>query len=83
MSAIINKHNSYDNDRKEQYILQRCLQQWRTNLTIKTIAVVIKTHTITKIKTNNETKEREGGKQWKRGERERREIEDFFSVSCT
>ena len=32
-------------------------------MTIKTIVVVIKTHTITKIKTNNETKEREGGKQ--------------------
>ena len=63
--------NSYDNDRKD-YILQKCLQQWRTNLTIKTIAVVIKTHTITKIKTNNKTKEREGKKQWKRGEREER-----------
>ena len=32
-----------------------------------------KTHTITKIKTNNKTKEREGNKQGKRGEREREE----------
>ena len=60
--------------------LTKCLQQWRTDLTIKTIAAVIKTHTITKIKTHNKTKEKEGEKQWKRGERERerREIEESF-----
>ena len=51
--------------------LTKYLQQWLTNLTIKTITVVIKTHTIAKIKTNNTTKEREEEKSSVREEKER------------
>ena len=60
--------------------LTKCPQQRRTNLTIKTITVVYETHTITKIKTNNnrEKKKERGKKQWKRGEREKRDIREFF-----
>ena len=78
MSAIINKHKLIWQRSQRIIYLTKCLQQWQTNLAIKTITVVIKTHTIREMKTNNETKEREGKKQWKRGERENRDRRFFF-----
>ena len=78
MSAIINKHKLIWQWSQRIIYLTKCLQQWRTNLTIKTITVVIKTHTVVKIKTNNKTKEREGGKSSGREEKERREIAEIF-----